>query len=73
MRLPGRRLDVASIPEVCGDAAVYFDPLDPESIAEGSAPSSTTAVRRIERAARFTWERAPAATTRSTRSSPATV
>jgi glycosyltransferase involved in cell wall biosynthesis len=49
--------NVASIPEVCGDAAVYFDPLDPESIADG--------IRRvldhppaggIERAARFTWE-----------------
>jgi glycosyltransferase involved in cell wall biosynthesis len=50
--------DVASLPEVCGDAAVYFDPLDPESIAEG--------IRRVldsplpggqEQAARFTWER----------------
>jgi glycosyltransferase involved in cell wall biosynthesis len=49
--------DVASIPEVCGDAAVYFDALDPESIADG--------IRRVldhppaggvERAARFTWE-----------------
>jgi glycosyltransferase involved in cell wall biosynthesis len=49
--------DVASIPEVCGNAAVYFDPLDPESIAEG--------IRRVldapppggpERAARFTWD-----------------
>ena len=27
--------DVASLPEVCGDAAVYFDPLDAESIADG--------------------------------------
>jgi len=42
---------------VCGDAAVYFDPLDPESIADG--------IRRVldspppggpERAARFTWD-----------------
>jgi glycosyltransferase involved in cell wall biosynthesis len=50
--------NVASIPEVCGDAAVYFDPLDPESIADG--------IRRVldsppaggsERAARYTWER----------------
>ena len=49
--------DVASIPEVCGDAAVYFDPLDPESIADG--------IRRVldspppggeARAARFTWD-----------------
>jgi glycosyltransferase involved in cell wall biosynthesis len=50
--------DVASIPEVCGDAAVYFDPLDPESIADGirraldSPPSGG-----IEQAARYTWER----------------
>jgi glycosyltransferase involved in cell wall biosynthesis len=49
--------DVASIPEVCGDAAVYFDPLDPESIAEGihvvlDRPPSGG----IERAARYTWD-----------------
>jgi glycosyltransferase involved in cell wall biosynthesis len=48
--------NVASIPEVCGDAAVYFDPLDPESIADGirtvlDRPPSGG----IERAARFTW------------------
>ena len=49
--------NVASLPEVCGDAAVYFDPLDPESIADG--------IRRVldspppggeQQAARFTWE-----------------
>jgi glycosyltransferase involved in cell wall biosynthesis len=48
---------VASLPEVCGDAAVYFDPMSAESIADG--------IRRvldrppaggIEQAARFTWE-----------------
>jgi glycosyltransferase involved in cell wall biosynthesis len=49
--------NVASLPEVCGDAAVYFDPLDPESIAEGirtvlDRPPSGG----IERAARFTWD-----------------
>jgi glycosyltransferase involved in cell wall biosynthesis len=49
--------NVASLPEVCGDAAVYFDPLDPGSIAEGirtvlddPLPGGT------ERAARFTWD-----------------
>ena len=50
--------NVASLPEICGDAAVYFDPLDPESIADG--------IRRVldspppggeQQAARFTWER----------------
>ena len=49
--------NVASLPEVCGDAAVYFDPVDPESIADG--------IRTVldhppaggpERAARFTWD-----------------
>jgi glycosyltransferase involved in cell wall biosynthesis len=49
---------VASLPEVCGDAAVYLDPTSVESIAD--------AIRRvlddprsggIEQAAKFTWER----------------
>jgi glycosyltransferase involved in cell wall biosynthesis len=50
--------NVASLPEVCGDAAVYFDPLDAESIADGirtvldRPPGGGT-----ERASRFTWER----------------
>ncbi len=48
---------VASIPEVCGDAAVYFDPLDPEAIADGirrvlDAPPPGG----IEQAARYTWD-----------------
>lgn len=50
--------NVASLPEVCGDAAVYLDPTSVESIAD--------AVRRVlaeppagglEQAAKFTWER----------------
>jgi glycosyltransferase involved in cell wall biosynthesis len=49
--------NVASIPEVCGDAAVYFDPLDPEAIADGirrvlDAPPPGG----IEQAARYTWD-----------------
>jgi glycosyltransferase involved in cell wall biosynthesis len=49
--------NVASLPEVCGDAAVYFDPLDAGSIADGirtvldDPPPGGT-----ERAARFTWD-----------------
>lgn len=48
---------VASLPEVCGEAAVYFDPTAVESIADG--------IRRVldrppaggvEQAARFTWD-----------------
>jgi glycosyltransferase involved in cell wall biosynthesis len=48
----------ASLPEVCGDAAVYFDPLSTESIAQGirdvldHPPAGGT-----EQAARYTWER----------------
>ena len=50
--------NVASLPEVCGDAAVYLDPASVESIAD--------AIRRVlddppsggvEQAAKFTWER----------------
>jgi glycosyltransferase involved in cell wall biosynthesis len=49
--------DVASIPEVCGDTAVYFDPLDPESIAEGiRTVLDHPPAGAIERAARFTWD-----------------
>jgi glycosyltransferase involved in cell wall biosynthesis len=49
---------VASLPEVCGDAAVYLDPTSVESIADAirrvldDPPSGA-----IEQAARFTWER----------------
>jgi glycosyltransferase involved in cell wall biosynthesis len=54
---PVAAANVASIPEVCGDAAVYFDPLDPGSIAEGirtvlDRPPSGG----IDQAARFTWD-----------------
>jgi glycosyltransferase involved in cell wall biosynthesis len=49
--------NVASIPEVCGDAAVYFDPLDPESIAEGiERVLDHPPAGGLERAARFTWD-----------------
>jgi glycosyltransferase involved in cell wall biosynthesis len=55
---------VASLPEVCGDAAQYCDPLDPESIAEAiiqvlqdSKLRETLRCRGLERARQFTWER----------------
>jgi len=56
--VPVAASNVASLPEVCGDAAVYLDPTSVSSIAE--------AIRRvldnppaggIEQAARFTWDR----------------
>ncbi len=50
--------NVASLPEVCGDAAVYFDPYEPESIAEGiRTVLDRPPAGGIERAAGFTWER----------------
>jgi glycosyltransferase involved in cell wall biosynthesis len=49
---------VASLPEVCGDAAVYFDPLDVESIAQGIREVlDHPAAGGLERAAQFTWDR----------------
>jgi glycosyltransferase involved in cell wall biosynthesis len=48
---------VASLPEVCGDAAVYFDPTSVEDIARAIADVlARPAAGGIERAARFTWE-----------------
>jgi glycosyltransferase involved in cell wall biosynthesis len=50
----------ASLPEVCGDAAVLFDPLDPEAIAAGVEEaldrSGELSERGVKRAATFTWE-----------------
>lgn len=55
----------ASMPEICGDAAVYFDPFDPQSIAEtlialwedtGLRQELSEAAR--ERAESFSWEHA---------------
>ena len=50
-----------ALPEVCGDAAVLFDPLDPEGIAAGVEEAldraGELAARGLERAAGFTWER----------------
>jgi glycosyltransferase involved in cell wall biosynthesis len=48
---------VASLPEICGETAVYFDPTSAEDIARGI--SETLARPRPggpEHAARFSWE-----------------
>jgi glycosyltransferase involved in cell wall biosynthesis len=49
-----------SLPEVCGDAAVLFDPLDPEAIAAGVEEALDRAGELSElglrRAATFTWD-----------------
>jgi glycosyltransferase involved in cell wall biosynthesis len=48
----------ASLPEVCGDAAVYFDPESAEAIAQGIRDVlDRPPAGGIERAARYTWER----------------
>jgi glycosyltransferase involved in cell wall biosynthesis len=50
--------NVASLPEVCGDAAVYFDPLDAESIADGiRTVLDRPPTGGPDRASRFTWKR----------------
>lgn len=49
-----------SLPEVAGDAAVLFDPLDPEAIAAGILAALADAdglrARGLARAAGFTWD-----------------
>ncbi len=56
---------VASLPEVCGDAALYVDPRDPESIADGlrraacdDSLRAELAARGLARAREFSYERA---------------
>lgn len=53
----------SSLPEVAGDAAVLFDPQDPEAIADSVAPvllsddvSGEYQKKGIERASKFTWQ-----------------
>jgi glycosyltransferase involved in cell wall biosynthesis len=52
--------NVAAIPEICGDAAVLFDPLDPSAIAAGALEALERAVdlrsRGLARAREFTWD-----------------
>jgi len=55
--------DVSSMPEVAGDAAIYVDPTDPESIRAGIERAFRTGrdpvwvERRYARAAKFSWDR----------------
>jgi glycosyltransferase involved in cell wall biosynthesis len=56
--------DTSSLPEVCGDAAVYVDPFSIESIAEGMERVVNNPELRIEliekgkmQAAKFNWDR----------------
>jgi glycosyltransferase involved in cell wall biosynthesis len=49
-----------ALPETCGDAAVYFDPMSPEAIAagilEGLAHADELRARGLARAASFSWD-----------------
>jgi glycosyltransferase involved in cell wall biosynthesis len=50
--------DAASLPEICGEAAVYCDPASAESIAQAIRDVlDRPPVGGVEQAARFTWER----------------
>lgn len=52
--------NAGSLPEVCGDAAVLFDPADPQAIARGIETALESGERLvsagIRQASRFTWE-----------------
>jgi glycosyltransferase involved in cell wall biosynthesis len=56
-----------ALPETCGDAAVLVDPDDPQAFAAAVVEAAVGQPRRLieaglERAARFTWERAARST-----------
>ena len=54
--------NAASLPEVCGDGAVLFDPTSVEGMAaaieQALADDGALAARGIANAARFSWDRA---------------
>jgi glycosyltransferase involved in cell wall biosynthesis len=62
--------NTSSLPEVAGDCAFYFDPRDPDSIADAlvkavslsGAERAAWAVRAKARAALFSWDKTAAAT-----------
>jgi len=56
--------ETSSIPEICGDAAIYFDPLNPKDIARKITSLYKDTSRQVEliekgsqRAQKFTWEK----------------
>lgn len=64
MGTPVLTSDISAMPEVAGDAAVYCDPADPDSIASGltSLLADAASVEKLVQAGRrrlaeFTWER----------------
>ena len=70
--IPTACSDIPVLREVAGDAALFFDPLDENAIAEALGRITTDTVMRgklaeagATRARRFSWERTAAATLRS--------
>jgi len=64
--------DIASLPEVCGDAAVYIDPYDPNDIAEkiklvvnDGDLREKMRLKGLEHAKMFTWQKCAAQTIRA--------
>ncbi len=57
---PVAAADAGSLPEICGDAAILFDPENPEEIANAVIEAATQGTRLVEagleRCARFTWQ-----------------
>jgi glycosyltransferase involved in cell wall biosynthesis len=57
---PVAAADAGSLPEVCGDAAVLFDPTDPGSIADAilraHRPDPGLVERGLDQCAKFTWD-----------------
>lgn len=57
--------NAGSLPEICGDAAVLFDPFDPSDLAravrEAEGLRGVLQSRGLERVGRFTWEQCAAA------------
>jgi len=67
--LPVAASNVAAIPEIAGEAALYFDPRDPEDIAEklvrvleDDELRRSSKTRGLERVSGFTWEKTAALT-----------
>jgi glycosyltransferase involved in cell wall biosynthesis len=63
--------NTASLPEVCGDAVLYCEPLDPTDIAEkilllarDTELRNTLTQKGLERARNFTWQKCALETTR---------
>jgi glycosyltransferase involved in cell wall biosynthesis len=62
--VPVAASNTSCIPEICGDAARYFDPEDPSAIADAMVAAATDdgvradlIARGLSRVKEFTWEK----------------